>query len=181
MTPVDMVVALWSCLTSLCLLLRRNPAQAFSFKYYKDRNALVSQEDPNERLEFELTDFTNDVPRRLELSTLKGVGRLGDVNQHRQSKPTPRLEAIRTAATTPSPLMAHLSVCTKALAVTKKCMGPIESPEDTLIRLPVIQRHPPSQVSNPVSHSPTTHRDRAKPDRCIFPPTTLFESDSEAT
>ncbi|KAH6899422.1 hypothetical protein BKA70DRAFT_1437561 [Coprinopsis sp. MPI-PUGE-AT-0042] len=76
MTPVDMVVALWSCVTSLCLLLRRNPAQAFSFKYYRDRNGLSAKEDPDGQLEFELTDFTNDVPRRLEMSTLKGVGRL---------------------------------------------------------------------------------------------------------
>ncbi|KAH6889519.1 hypothetical protein BKA70DRAFT_1540486 [Coprinopsis sp. MPI-PUGE-AT-0042] len=127
MTPVDLVVALWSCVTSLCLLLRRNPAQAFSFKYYKDRKALVGKEDPNGRLEFEFTDFTNDVPRRLELSTLKGVGRL----VYRAGR--------------------------QALALTKKCMGPIEAPEDTLIQLPVIQRHLPPQVSSPASHSPTRH------------------------
>ncbi|KAH6889578.1 hypothetical protein BKA70DRAFT_1329263 [Coprinopsis sp. MPI-PUGE-AT-0042] len=77
MTPVEMLIALWSHVTSLWLLVRRNPSRAFTFKYYKAPGASIATEEHEEgRLEFELTDFTHDVPRWLEMSTLKGVGRL---------------------------------------------------------------------------------------------------------
>ncbi|KAH6889576.1 hypothetical protein BKA70DRAFT_1234992 [Coprinopsis sp. MPI-PUGE-AT-0042] len=77
MTLVDMLIALWSYTTSLWLLVRRNPQHAFAFKYYKAPGAtLATEEDVDGRLEFELTDFTHGVPRCLEMSTLKGVGRL---------------------------------------------------------------------------------------------------------
>ncbi|KAH6899397.1 hypothetical protein BKA70DRAFT_1406431 [Coprinopsis sp. MPI-PUGE-AT-0042] len=77
MTLVDTLIALWSYTTSLWLLVRGNPPHAFAFKYYKAPGTpLATEEHRDGRLEFELTDFTHDVPRWLEMSTLKGVGRL---------------------------------------------------------------------------------------------------------
>ncbi|KAH6889581.1 hypothetical protein BKA70DRAFT_1234999 [Coprinopsis sp. MPI-PUGE-AT-0042] len=58
MTPIEILIALWSY-------------------YYKAAAVpIATEEQPNGRLEFELTDFTHDVPRWLEMTTLKGVGRL---------------------------------------------------------------------------------------------------------
>ncbi|KAH6889546.1 hypothetical protein BKA70DRAFT_1234962 [Coprinopsis sp. MPI-PUGE-AT-0042] len=77
MTPVEMVTAIWSYVTSLWLLICQKPSRAFAFKYYKASSAPINTEEHADgRLEFELTDFTPDVPRWLEMSTLKGVGRL---------------------------------------------------------------------------------------------------------
>ncbi|KAH6889522.1 hypothetical protein BKA70DRAFT_1442358 [Coprinopsis sp. MPI-PUGE-AT-0042] len=76
-TPADVLVVLWSCLTSFWLLLYRNPAQAFYFKYCKAPDVAVTKEGcADGSLEFELKDFTHDVHRRLEVTTSKGVGRL---------------------------------------------------------------------------------------------------------
>ncbi|KAH6889579.1 hypothetical protein BKA70DRAFT_1540566 [Coprinopsis sp. MPI-PUGE-AT-0042] len=77
MTPVDMLIALWSYVTSLWLLVRQNPSRAFAFKYYKATSTpTATEEHVDGKLEFELTDFTHGVPHWLEMTTLKGVGRL---------------------------------------------------------------------------------------------------------
>ncbi|KAH6889572.1 hypothetical protein BKA70DRAFT_1234987 [Coprinopsis sp. MPI-PUGE-AT-0042] len=76
MTPANTLVALWSYVTSLWVL-RGSPPRAFYFKYNKAPDAPITTEDHADgRLEMELTDFTHNVPRRLEMSTLRGVGRL---------------------------------------------------------------------------------------------------------
>ncbi|KAH6899393.1 hypothetical protein BKA70DRAFT_1230981 [Coprinopsis sp. MPI-PUGE-AT-0042] len=77
MTPIEILIALWSYVTSFSLLVRRSPSLAFAFKYYKAAAVpIATEEQPDGRLELELTDFTHDVPRWLEMTTLKGVGRL---------------------------------------------------------------------------------------------------------
>ncbi|KAH6889560.1 hypothetical protein BKA70DRAFT_1442391 [Coprinopsis sp. MPI-PUGE-AT-0042] len=75
----DMLAALWSYITSLWLLIR-NPTHAFYFKYSAPYLPVGAENrgdyTADGRLEIELTDFTRDVARQLEMSTLKGVGRI---------------------------------------------------------------------------------------------------------
>ncbi|KAH6899415.1 hypothetical protein BKA70DRAFT_1527156 [Coprinopsis sp. MPI-PUGE-AT-0042] len=64
LTPPEILAAFWSYITSFLLLLSRNSAQAFYFKYYKAPETPVANEDHSKGggLEFELKDFTHGVP-----------------------------------------------------------------------------------------------------------------------
>ncbi|KAH6899405.1 hypothetical protein BKA70DRAFT_1527130 [Coprinopsis sp. MPI-PUGE-AT-0042] len=78
LTPPEILAAFWSYITSFLLLLSRNSAQAFYFKYYKAPETPVANEDHSKGggLEFELKDFTHGVPRTLNITALEGVGKL---------------------------------------------------------------------------------------------------------
>ncbi|KAH6889574.1 hypothetical protein BKA70DRAFT_1234990 [Coprinopsis sp. MPI-PUGE-AT-0042] len=75
MAPAEILVNLWSYLSSLWLLLGLRGTRAFSFKYSKALDApSTGEEQTDGGLQIELTDFAHDLPRQLEMSTLKGVG-----------------------------------------------------------------------------------------------------------
>ncbi|KAH6889512.1 hypothetical protein BKA70DRAFT_1234929 [Coprinopsis sp. MPI-PUGE-AT-0042] len=74
-TPADVLVALWSYLTSFWLFLCRNRVQAFYFKYYNAPDVAITKEGrAHGRLDLEVNDSTHDMTRRLEITALNGVG-----------------------------------------------------------------------------------------------------------
>ncbi|KAH6889511.1 hypothetical protein BKA70DRAFT_1540482 [Coprinopsis sp. MPI-PUGE-AT-0042] len=140
------------------------PGRPF-YKYYKDRHALVAKEDPIGQHEFELTDFTNNAPRRLEMSTLKGVGRLIYRAGRRKSTSTFK---ISTNASSDSDSSDDSVASDRALDVHESpfphqemkapCRNPRRHP-DTATRRSV----PSSPRVKPVSHFPARDRGGAKP------------------